>query len=126
MSGSDDDSYEVGYKKPPLHSRFQKGHKRGNQAGRKKGSRNLKSDLQEELAELITLQEGGRKIRISKQRALVKALTVKGIKGDDRAAGKVLDLLLRLFGIDDPGDAETPLAEQDQAILDLYFPRKEG
>lgn len=125
MSGENDD-YEVGYGKPPMHSRFQKGHKLGHRGGRKKGSRNLKSDLQDELAERITLQEGGRKIRISKQRALVKALTVKGIKGDDRAAAKVLDLLLRIVGLDDAGDAETPLAEDDQAILDLYFPKRES
>ncbi|MGJ3627161.1 DUF5681 domain-containing protein [Sphingomonas sp. MMS24-JH45] len=33
-------TYEVGYGKPPIHARFQKGQS-GNPKGRKKGSKNL-------------------------------------------------------------------------------------
>jgi len=118
--------YQVGYGKPPLHTRFQPGHAGGNRKGRPRGTTNLKTDLQAELAERITLTENGRKIRISKQRALVKALVVKGIKGDDRAAGKAFDLLLKLVGADDPGDVDAPIAPEDQAILDAFLQRQGG
>lgn len=120
MSGED---YEVGYGKPPMEHRFQKGHSRGNRKGRRRGSVNLKTDLQAELAERVTLTENGKPIRLTKQRALVKSLIIKGIKGDDRAAGKALDLLLRLVGMDDPGDTETEVSPEDQAILADYLAR---
>ena len=71
----------------------------------------------EELGERITLTEGNRPVKISKQRALVKALVVKGIKGDSRAIEAALNLLLRLTGSDTP-EANAELSETDQAILD--------
>jgi hypothetical protein len=115
--------YEVGYKKPPVATRFQPG-TGGPNKGRRKGSRNLKSDLLEELSERVTLSEGPRKVRISKQRALVKALVVKGIKGDPRSIDLALNLLLRLIGEEDP-QATAPLSEDDQAIVRAFLERQE-
>jgi hypothetical protein len=48
---------EVGYGKPPGHSRFKKGQS-GNPKGRLSGTRNLKSDLNEELQESVMVREG--------------------------------------------------------------------
>ena len=78
-------SYEVGYCRPPQHTRFKPGHS-GNPKGRPKGTKNLKTDLMEELAERINVSEGGKPKKLSKQRALVKSLTAKAIKGDARAS----------------------------------------
>ena len=39
-----DDDYAVGYKKPPLHTRFKKGQS-GNPRGRPKGSKNFSTLL---------------------------------------------------------------------------------
>lgn len=85
-----------------------------------------KTDLLDELAERVTLKEGGRTVRMSKQRALVKALVVKGIKGDDRAIGKALDLLLRLVGSDEATADLSTLSDEDQAILDALIQRRGG
>jgi len=51
---SDEDDYEVGYKKPPKQHQFQPGQS-GNPKGRPKGTKNLATDLAEELAETITV-----------------------------------------------------------------------
>ena len=51
------DEYEVGYSKPPKHSRFKPGQS-GNPKGRAKGTPNLKTDLSQELAERIRVREG--------------------------------------------------------------------
>ena len=44
-------------------------------------TKNLKTDLAEELAERVQVSENGRLLKISKQRLMLKALTTKAIKG---------------------------------------------
>lgn len=109
--------YKVGYGKPPLHSRFQPGQS-GNPAGRPKGRQSLARDLYEELQETIAeLDEagegagdesgdgsGGTRGRISKQRAILRALAAKAMAGDARATALVLELVERLIGAGQPGE----------------------
>ena len=107
----------VGYGRPPLHTRFKPGSS-GNPRGRPKGAKNLKTDLLEELGEQITLREGGREVRISKQRALIKSQVARALKGDNRAAGKLFDLYLRIIGIEtEAADAGTPLTNEERAVM---------
>ena len=83
----------VGYKAPPEHTRWKKGQS-GNPNGRAKGQRNLKTDLAAELAEIVQVNEGGAPRRITKQRALLKALTARAIGGDGRATSLLLGLIM--------------------------------
>ena len=53
------DEQQVGYGNPPKGSRFKKGQS-GNRRGRPKGSKNLKTDLTEELQTEIKVREGPR------------------------------------------------------------------
>jgi len=111
------DDYVVGYGKPPVHTRFKPG-LTGNPQGRPKGSKNLKTDLIEELSEMMKVTEGGQERQISKQRALIKAQVARGIKGDDRAAAKIFDLYLKVFGIEDAADnAEVPLSSEEREVI---------
>ena len=117
------DDYDVDYGKPPLHTRFKLG-QTGNPQGRPKGSKNLKTDLLEELAETMRITEGGRERRISKQRALIKAQVARGIKGNDRAAAKILDLTLKILGIEDLDDAaEKPPSQEEREVLEALEAR---
>jgi hypothetical protein len=131
MTTADDDDqpetsaepeYRVGYKKPPLETRFRPGVS-GHPKGRPKGRRNLKHDLQDELSERITIREGDRQIRITKQRAMVKSTVTKAIKGDVRAQAKTYELLLRAFGLDDEVGVGQPLGSEDEAILARFVER---
>lgn len=76
--GSD---YEVGYGKPPMHTRFKKGAS-GNPKGRPKGSKNLATLLEKELKQRVVVTEGGRRRSITKQEAMVKHLVNKAVSGD--------------------------------------------
>lgn len=111
------DDYVVGYGNPPLHTRFKPG-QTGNPQGRPKGSKNLKTDLLEELSEPMKVTEGGQVRRISKQRALIKTLMARALKGNDRAAAKILDLYLRILVGDDLDDAADKPPTQEEREVD--------
>ena len=112
----------VGYKSPPDHTKWKKG-RSGNPSGRKKGQRNLKTDLVDELSEVIQISEGGKSRQLTKQRALLKALTARAIKGDARASSLILGLMTRLL---DPhvAEPESDLGAADQALLDAFLARR--
>ena len=110
-------AYEVGFGRPPRHTRFRAG-KSGNPKGNAKGAVNLATDVQDELAERIGIREGGRNLKVSKQRALVKALLARGLKGDTRAAGLLLQLVAKL--INPKGETPPETADEfDSADLDI-------
>jgi hypothetical protein len=117
--------YTVGYGKPPSRTQFQKGHS-GNPTGRPKGTKNLKTDLVEELQERILVREAGGEKQLSKQRALLKSLTAKAIKGDTRAANIVLSMMLRILEDDPDSGAETPLSAEVWDILRTLDERLSG
>jgi Family of unknown function (DUF5681) len=79
-SGSD---YAVGFRRPPLHTRFKPGVS-GNPSGRRKDSKNLKTLLNAILNEQISLQEGSQSKKISKAEAIMRRLIIGALKGDSR------------------------------------------
>src|SRR5262245_45322045 len=86
----------VGYKCPPVATRFKPGQS-GNPKGRKKGVRNFKTDVRNELDEVITVHVCGRAMKITKQRALVKALVTAAINGDMRATTALVSFCTKAF-----------------------------
>jgi Family of unknown function (DUF5681) len=108
---------EVGFKRPPVHSRFRKGCS-GNPKGRAKGIKNLRTDLTEVLQERITVSEGDRKVRMSKQRAVFKTLVAKTLRGDSRSTTTLLNTMIRAFGFADAtDDVEQPLDANEQELI---------
>lgn len=115
-SSKESGNYEVGYKKPPKHTRFEPGQS-GNPKGRQKGTKNFKTELAEELQERILVREGGKAREVSKQRALVKRLTEKALQGDVRAASIIVNMVARFLSQDEEPDGEQGLSVEDLAIL---------
>ena len=74
-------NYEVGFGKPPSHSRFIKG-KSGNPKGRPKGSKNLATIFHKIGNERVTVTENGRSRAVTKKEAIVLQLTNKALSGN--------------------------------------------
>jgi hypothetical protein len=119
MTKKSDADY-VGFKHPPKRHQFQRGQS-GNPNGRPKGTRNFKTDLREELSEIISFREGGHDFSISKQRALIKRLVSSAINGDARAIATVMSFCARVLG--DEGD-DQQLSPEDREIIDTFSPRR--
>ena len=115
--------YEVGYKKPPKHTRFKPG-RAGNPKGRPKGSKNFKTELMEELHERIPIKENGANLKVSKQRAMLKSVTAKAVRGDTRAAMLIANLVFRYLHDQDAVVVDPNLSEDDKAILKNYQDRQ--
>jgi hypothetical protein len=117
------DDYKIGYGKPPKDTQFKTGES-GNPKGRTKGAKNLKTDLMEEMHEKVVIREGERSRKIPKQRAIIKMLVARTLKGDARAANTLMNVLFRVV---DPAYEATPegpsLNAEEQAVLETLKAR---
>lgn len=115
--------YEIGYRKPPKHTRFKPG-RSGNPRGRPRESKNLKTDLVNELQRKVPLTENGKTVLVRLQLAYVKNLILRAIKGDARADRTLLELISRFDLADaDDGAAERDISTEDREILDRFLSR---
>ena len=91
MSGDiDSNSYDVGYKKPPKHTQFQKGN-RANPNGRPKRDNNLIVSLSKFLEEDIGLS--GRPM--TRKEATIRVVVQDAMRGDQKAFARYLKLATR-------------------------------
>lgn len=108
--------YEVGYGKPPQHTRFKPGQS-GNARGRPRKSKELNKLIQAELDKTIAVQEAGRERRITKREAIVTQLINRAIKGDAKASQFVLAHIEKHREI----EPFTPTDAEDAALLAAYL-----
>jgi Family of unknown function (DUF5681) len=116
--------YKVGYRRPPRHTRFEKG-RSGNPNGRPQGAANAKTIVSRAINERVRIREGETERAMTKLEAMLQGHLVKAIKGDARSAGLVINLVTRL-GLLAETENKTfiALSEEDHAILDDYVRSK--
>ena len=95
--------YDVGYKRPPQHSRFKPGQS-GNPSGRAKGSQNLKTLFHKIMKEEVQLREGTDVRKVTKAEAIMRGLIIGALKGDTRAMGTLLRLAEQTGQFEEPKD----------------------
>jgi hypothetical protein len=86
-----DNSYEVGFGRPPKHTQFHKG-RSGNPKGRPKGSKNIYALIQKVLEEKVVVKGPGRTHSISKFEAALTQQVNKAAGGDAKVFREVLRL----------------------------------
>lgn len=95
---NDKKDYDVGYKKPPSHTRFQKGQS-GNRTGRRKEKPKLPSveiALAEALNAPVTVTENGRVRRITKFEAMMTQMVNKANSGHHPTRALLMSALTKL------------------------------
>ena len=88
-SDNKDNGYEIGYGRPPLHTRFKKGES-GNYRGRPRARKNLATIVAEELRETIVISKNGRRRRITKVEAIAMRMVNNCLKEDNNRATQTL------------------------------------
>ena len=121
---AEDAPYEIGYGKPPKHTRFKPG-RSGHPSGRPRGQRNFRTAVREALKEKITMREGNRTRTVSKMDGIIQVTFNKALKGDPRGLVAFLQLV-RWAGLMDEepelSSAES-LGAEDEAILTAFLER---
>jgi hypothetical protein len=107
---------EVGYGRPPLHSRFQPG-RSGNPRGRPKGKMATEEVVNEVLGRKIWVTTDGRRKRITLERGIVLRHADQALKGDLRASRWLLDVKRGYAVAGDPAASADALSLEDLAIL---------
>jgi len=83
--------YEVGYGKPPRHSRFKKGQPTANPRGRPR--KDMAALLFEGLNKKVVVTENGRRRRITLREAITRQLINQSASADLRATKMLLDMI---------------------------------
>ena len=116
MPPDDERDYEVGYGKPPRHTRFEPG-RSGNPCGRPPGAKNMKTLLSKALNELVIVTEDGGRRKVSKREAIVTQLVNRSAKADYKAIQILLGMLRDIEGDTDAHPSDAAFTEADQQII---------
>jgi hypothetical protein len=118
LQASAGSEYEVGYKKPPRHTRFKPG-KSGNPGGRPKRAVNVVASMTKMLSEPVDIRVDGKPKKISTFDAYLLNLRNQMLKGDPQAFNAVIKLL-NAAGMMKPvedGAPDETLSAQDKEML---------
>jgi hypothetical protein len=112
-------TYKIGYRRPPLSTRFKKGES-GNPRGRPKGSTSFVTLLEKELGQSIVVNENGKRTTITRLQAMIKRIVAGALQGEQKALLTLVEILRRT-GRFQPSEAEDDQVPEDyEAIIEAY------
>jgi len=107
--------YEVGYGKPPRHTRFKKGQS-GNPSGKRKRDETFRDKLRRLAGEEVVVRQNGALVTMTREDAIANSVLMKSMNGDLRAVTFFTDQLGHDPGVETP--PEFKITEADIAMLE--------
>jgi hypothetical protein len=118
MPRENEGDYEVGYGRPPCHTRFVKGQS-GNPRGRPPGAKNLSTLLSEALNETVIVTENGGRRKVTKRQAIVTQLVNRSATADFRAIKILLEIVRDIERQTEPSTPEaSDFSEADEKVIE--------
>ena len=117
--------YEVGYRKPPRHTRFKPGVS-GNPRGRPKDAKNLSTLVHEALNEQVVVAENGRRRKVSKRRAIITQLVNRSAQADLKATQILLGIMQDIERRSEAEPVETGFDAADEKVIEQLKVRLPG
>ena len=108
-----EDTYKVGYGKPPLHTRFQKG-RSGNPSGARTPRESVSDLLDRIIEEKVEVNEAGATRRMARREVFFRQLVARAIAGDRQHARILSEYLLKR----QDAPTATGTYETDQFLLE--------
>jgi Family of unknown function (DUF5681) len=117
--------YQVGYKRPPLETRFKTGNK-ANPGGRPRGSKTLATVLDRALDTPVVVVQNGVRRKLTKRDVVIAGLVDRCAESDLRATKILLDMLHKLERSAAPAPIATGPGNPDQVVFDQLRARLAG
>ena len=109
----------VGYKNPPVETRFKKGVS-GNPSGRPRKRKSPTDEIQQVLSRTVTMRENGRVKKVPLTTALATQLVQAALAGDRHARKEVFEMLWRTEPEEIPAEPSPDYTDaQRQRVVDL-------
>ena len=120
------DASDIGYKRPPQHTRFKKGQS-GNPSGKKKSKPTRSEPDKLDLSESITLSSQSKRVTMTMRKALYQKLLAMALGGNLRA----IELLFKLDALNDnqhgQSDGSGPeVSQSEEALIARFLQRHAG
>ena len=112
--------YEVGFRRPPVETRFKPGGV-GNPKGRPKKRQTVGQIIEGALMTKVTVMENGRSKNMTAEEVIIRKLALDAASGDKRAIQTLFTLRDRYQHSSETTLDTTDLQSDDRKILDDYF-----
>jgi hypothetical protein len=111
--------YQTGWGKPPTHTQFKPGNRSGQ--GRRRGSRNLHTVVNDVYNEKISVTKKGKSQKVTRKEVIVEQVANQGCAGDLKAAAMSLELLSKTGELSSQQTVEAPALEpRDYETVQLF------
>jgi hypothetical protein len=112
--------YKVGYRRPPIASRFKPGNP-GNPTGRRKRRKTVGEIIREAMTRRIDVKENGRSRRLTLQEVIILKLARAAAQGDAKAIRTLFTLQERYQDSDETALNAADLEAEDRKIIEEHL-----
>jgi hypothetical protein len=117
--------YSVGYRNPPVHTRYKKGHP-GNPTGRRRRRKTVGQTIHEAMMAPVRIKVNGKTKTLTAQEVIIRNLVHAAAKGDTKAVHTLFGLKTRYQESAETTLTPSELGPNDRKIIEEYLAKVSG